>query len=78
MEDQGLVIIYATNNVVEANALAARLASAGFPVVVRAPETFWSLYFGSDSRMLQHFLCVPKAREAEARAALTQLLEDAS
>ncbi len=78
MSDEEEVVIYATNNAVEANALATRLAAAGFPVSVRTPESALTLYLGSGSRFLQHFLSVPKSRETEARAALAQLLQDAS
>jgi len=76
---QKVVPIHATNNLVEANALAARLSGAGFQAVVRTPESaLATVYLGTDTRLLQHYVCVPRAESTQARVLLAQLLADAS
>jgi len=74
-----LVAIHATNNLIEASALAARLSSAGFAAVVRTPESALPLvYFGTDTRLFEHYVCVPEAEKDQARVLLAQLLADVS
>ena len=71
------VPIHLTKSQVEAEALAARLTSAGFPVIVRSANLAAGIYLGDYTAMQQYYVMVPRSRAVEARAAVEQLLRDA-